>query len=608
MQFLSSFNEIFTKAKSSFLRFPITILWAIAGTVFTTWFVEQEFLKKDEIQYIRLILTFVLGVSWLIGTRLLVHFFKEEKGQKKTWLIILPLLFLTIYYFSLPTEQSAFENLKIPYRFVLFFLTGHLFVFFSAFIFSWDKRAYWNYLKNIVVAFTTSVLFSMALYLGLILAIMALKFLFQIDIHDKIYFELFIFCLGIINTWIFVSDLENQVQSRNTINYPNALLVFVKYILVPLTLLYLIILYAYSAKILFNWSLPKGWVSYLVVALSILGFVIHILINPIRKTIDSKIIKGFYPWFYIALLPLIGLLFVSIYTRISAYGFTENRYFVLLLACWILGMTIYLLVSKRKKLKYFPMSVAILSMFASFGIWGAFSVSNKSQISEFKSLYSKIKANDFNVTNEEKLQFNSISQYLNERKLLPNVSDVLGFDPTKVFKTDEWNIVNKLSDTLDMKVTDIAKLRGKLDNAYFNAKYNEPLYVKGYDYVGHIYFDSYEVNRSTKSVEPFNKILNYNFRLRHNPQSEIIITKENDTIHHIDMTPMINALLKTNTGTSRYGNNSEIDQKIMTIIEEYDDMKLKIYFTDIQLKTKTDSTNTTPKVISCGATVLIKEK
>ena len=108
-------------------------------------------------------------------------------------------------------------------------------------------------------------------------------------------------------------------------------------------------LYAYSLKIVINWNLPKGWVSYLVIALSFLGFIVLILINPIQKSIDSRTINKFHPWFYYLLLPLIALLFVAIFRRINEYGITENRYFVFMLACWILAMTLYILFSKRKK-------------------------------------------------------------------------------------------------------------------------------------------------------------------------------------------------------------------------------------------------------------------
>lgn len=388
----------------------------------------------DEFHYIKVIMIFVLGLSWLISTRLLVRYFKSE-NKKYTWLMLIPIVFLIIYYFYLPNNSTDFQNETIPIRYALYFITGHLTIFFSPFIFTWNKISYWNYLKIIFNSFAKSILFSLVIYLGLTLALVALEYLFQFEVEGERYLELFIYCLGIINTWLFVADLPKDIHKKEGVNYPKALLVFVKYILIPLTILYLIILYAYSIKILINWNLPKGWVSYLVIALSILGFIIHILINPIRKTTNSKIIKNFYPWFYYALLPMLTLLFAAIYKRITDYGFTENRYLLLIVSLWIVGMSLYILFSKQKKLIYFPMSIALLSIMIYFGFWGVFSVSKNSQIKRYKKVYASIKAEGFKVKYTEKSELQSITRYLVKRNAIDKVSDVLGYKPTNVLKT-----------------------------------------------------------------------------------------------------------------------------------------------------------------------------
>jgi len=85
--------------------------------------------------------------------------------------------------------------------------------------------------------------------------------------------------------------------------------------------------------------------------LALLGFIIHVMVNPIQKTIKSWVINKFNPWFYNLLLPLVVLLFIAIFRRIRDYGITENRYFVLIIAIWILAMVLFLLLSKKKQLK-----------------------------------------------------------------------------------------------------------------------------------------------------------------------------------------------------------------------------------------------------------------
>ena len=75
----------------------------------------------DEFHYIKVIMIFVLGLSWLISTRLLVRYFKSE-NKKYTWLMLIPIVFLIIYYFYLPNNSTDFQNETIPIRYALYFI------------------------------------------------------------------------------------------------------------------------------------------------------------------------------------------------------------------------------------------------------------------------------------------------------------------------------------------------------------------------------------------------------------------------------------------------------------------------------------------------------
>ena len=74
-----------------------------------------------------------------------------------------------------------------------------------------------------------------------------------------------------------------------------------------------------------------------------------LLIHPIRTREGNRWIQTFGRWFYLALFPLIVLLFVAISERLGTYGITENRYFILVLACWLLGIALYMLLSQRDR-------------------------------------------------------------------------------------------------------------------------------------------------------------------------------------------------------------------------------------------------------------------
>jgi len=583
MKIIPSLGEIVSKAKNTFNRFPLTLSWAIIGTFFTLFTIEND--TFDDIFTGIIILIFALGISWLIATR----FFLDQFKKKNYWVFLIPLCFLTAFYFSIDIDAYRIDKNSII-RFFLYFIAGHLFVMIAPFFIKWDKSAYFNYLKAVFISIVRSLFFSLILYLGIVLALLAVKHLFNVDFKGDRFLQVFVICIGIVNTWIYLSDFPKDIHNQLTINYTKALEVLVKYILIPLVILYLIILYAYSLKIVINWNLPKGWVSYLVNALSFLGFIVQTLINPIQKTINSRAIRRFHPWFYYLLLPLIGLLFVAIFRRINEYGITENRYFVLVLAFWILAMTLYMIFSKQQRIKIFPLSLAIITMLISFGFWGAFSISTKSQVQQFEKVYTDIKNTGFSTTFEKKNQLRSIIRYLNEKDELEKVTATLGYNPKTTFKTEShWQLQKKLMDSLNIKVTDNPEKPYRA--YYYNLDdFNITLDLKNYDFLKRLYITLHE-NK--------NSINQYQLTLTENSNILEISTGE-DLIGEIDCSEMIKKLKDQEQ-------NYNLPLNLMTIEQHFKMLNVKLIFQSISLSNIDDDTKE-EYVSNATIYVLIKEK
>jgi hypothetical protein len=140
-----------------------------------------------------------------------------------------------------------------------------------------------------------------------------------------------------------------------------------------------VILLAYEIKILIQWELPKGLVSNLILGYAVFGILSLLLIFPIREQAENKWIKTFSRTFYFLMLPLLVLLFIAAGTRIFLYGITELRYFLMLLACWLLFITIYFLLSRKQNIKIIPVSLSLLTLLSIYGPQSAFSVSSYSQ-------------------------------------------------------------------------------------------------------------------------------------------------------------------------------------------------------------------------------------
>ena len=102
-------------------------------------------------------------------------------------------------------------------RYILYFLAGHLLIFVAPFLLKWNTPAFFNYLKSVFAAIARSFLFSLILYLGIVLALLALMFLFNVDFDNKRFLQVFIICLGIVNTSIYLSDFPKDIHSETTV-------------------------------------------------------------------------------------------------------------------------------------------------------------------------------------------------------------------------------------------------------------------------------------------------------------------------------------------------------------------------------------------------------
>ncbi len=449
------FSEIGSRSISAFKRFPLASLWAVIGTLLCMCWLEVDESNFFEF-YRNEILVLSLGVSWLMATK----FFIEQFSNPGKWwyLNLITFSLLAAYYFTLP-EYSNYNSVILLTRWLLYLLAGHVFLFFAPFVRTWNSAAFWNYLKDIFIALGRSLLFSGVLYLGLVFALLAIDALFDLQIETRVYGQLFIFCLGIVNTGVYLSDFPDNIQQDDRIHYNRPLEVFVKFILVPLIAIYLLILYLYSLKILIAWELPEGWISNMISVLAILGFIIQIIIDPIRKRHPSFLIRKFYPWFYILLAPLLILLFVAVFRRISDYNFTESRYFLMLLSFWILGIFVYLLSSRKKQLRVLPISLFLLIVLSSFGPWGAFQVSARAQVTELREVFSEITAEGKDITQEKANRFQNIVRYLAHRNQLHRTVPVLGFNPETAFKDfDYYSIGNKILDSLEIRTDAVSDI------------------------------------------------------------------------------------------------------------------------------------------------------
>ncbi len=369
-------------------RFPATILAAMTGVVILIVLVEHGNSSNEEL-LARIWMSAQLGLALLTG----VVAFAESAGwspQRRRLAQGIGVVALAAYgWYLFVQPNDGFENLHLP-RYMILLVVAHLFVSVAPYLNRRSVADFWEYNRRLFANFVVGATFTMILFAGLGLAILAVDQLFNLNISERIYARLFILLAGIFNTSYFLYHFPEKYEFESADASYNAVFRnLCKYILIPIVGLYFLILYAYSAKIIGTWSLPRGWVGSLVIGFSVAGIFTYLLNFYLPQFDDSKWVNLYKKWFWWIVLPLTVLLFVAVGTRINDYGVTEPRFIVMQIGVWLTITCLYFLFSKTDNIKFIPISLGLIALSIAVGPFNAFSVARRSQAGIVKSILEK---------------------------------------------------------------------------------------------------------------------------------------------------------------------------------------------------------------------------
>ena len=529
---------------------------AIVATVFCIRKVQvsnQDF--DHHFWYYNVIASAYLGMLLSIALTVLAEKRRVGRRARAAWQAAVVAI-AVLYYLSMPDHYTQ----QALIHFFLYALGLHWLVAFVAFS-GRENNGFWVFNKKLFLRILTSVLYTGVLYLGLALALLAIDQLFNVNIDEKLYPDIWFVLVGVFNTWFFLSGFPADYESPAVItDYPRGLKIFTQFVLLPILTVYLLILYAYLFRIIFTATWPYGWVSYLVLGFSVAGILAILLVWPLREEENNKWISGYSRFFYFALFPLIVMLYIAIRKRIAAYGITELRYFVLVLAIWLLAMAVYFLFSKRKSIRLIPLSLCVAAFLTSFGPWGAAGVSLYSQQHRLKDLLvkdkilvdGKISGTTDELSLKDRKEITGITRYIVEmhgyRVLQPwfrENLDSLVKDPLRhPYFTDSRNATDAETLLKAMKVkptnswaSDSSVNEEDEETFYVNLRSNEEdaVAVKGYDYLVR------QVMVGFKNESGF-KLDKYSFHFRlDTEQNRLTFFPDKDSALVLDLLPVATA-------------------------------------------------------------------
>lgn len=410
MSKLPSLQNVLNAIQKTVLRFPLEAITAILGTIFAIILNEIKYNNPNKEFYQKALMSSSLCLVLFLSVSLFFLSSNKKKILRFTTSLLLGSL-VVAFVFSFRERITQTE----AQQFFVLNIALHLLVSFAGFLpKKYNQEEFWEFNKQLFLRILTSGLYSVVLYGGLALAILAVEKLFHFEFYNNIYLYIFFTIFGIFNTIFFLNGVP-EIDTEEIpleLNYPKGLKNFTQYVLLPLISLYLVILICYEAKILVTLSLPVGWVSYLVLAFAIVGILSFLLVHPIANENGNLWMRTFNRWFYFLLIPLLALLFWAILYRINLYGFTPERYYVLLLSIWLAVVVAYFLIQKHPKIKFIPISMCLAGLFSIIGPQSANSVSKYSQLSRFENYIQKTDGKK--LTFEQEQELSSIVDFLED--------------------------------------------------------------------------------------------------------------------------------------------------------------------------------------------------
>ncbi len=432
-------------AGETFARFPLALLCGIAAAASASWIVESS----EEFSAVRWLMTAALGLSLFTALETRAARFPDRRALRAS-LLGLGVLLLAGFYLG----TGRWLDPILARRFAQAALAFHLFAAVLAYWRIDERRGFWQFNRRLFERILVSTIFAGVLYLGLVLALLALDKLFGLDVRDETYAHLGFAIAFVFHPAYFLGGVPHDLaELEGRTDYPAGLKIFSQYILVPLAIVYLLILTAYLGRVAITRIWPSGWIGWLVSGVSVLGILALLLVHPVRERAENRWVATFSRGFWIALLPALAMLFLSIAQRVQQYGVTENRYFLFVFALWLAGLAIFYIVRRSGGIQVIPWSLALIAVGTAFGPWGAYSVSERSQTDRLRAALERhglledvrVQAVEADVPFEDRREIGAGLRYLAEHHGTASVAAWFETPPAEV----------------DSLQTEIAKRRGR---------------------------------------------------------------------------------------------------------------------------------------------------
>jgi hypothetical protein len=359
---MSAKLKLVVRFTSVLRRFPIT--FAFLGILIIAAFVMGAINLDDK--NLTLTIWYLFNAAFLSAAMKLLR--EEKHGIVLE--IVLQLALLGFWIYACRTVTGDYDE-----AFVLAMASISVLVFIACFINSFYRDRndvpLVNFTIRMVVVLLASGIVTLAFMLAIFLIMSALHILFKVNVTDYAFFMTAVISWGLLFPTLLLEYVpEGEAKHDYSTDLGKFISGVAKWLILPITAVYMLILYVYAIKILVTWTLPNGWVSIPITVCFALCLLLLFLLYPEAYSENEKpLFREVRRWLPVALLPLLILMSVGIFKRIDDYGFTVKRLYLLLFNLWCYGTCFGLVFSRGKRLWWIPATFALGFLLSSVGPW-----------------------------------------------------------------------------------------------------------------------------------------------------------------------------------------------------------------------------------------------
>lgn len=438
--------------KNVFARFAFVFIFAFLSMIFAVILNHKENDILEKVLYWSVL-------SMFLSTTISL-FFEQRKFGKSAKLLT----------FLIPFAILGFGSFYLDMYFYTFaFLSVFLSLVFSKFLFrSSCNEAFLLFVGGGVRAFIFGFVVFVILSLAISLITFSIEYLFGVRtnswISDLLIVANFVFVpFFILSNIPKVDDFNAKDLDCNRFSCT-----LVQNIFVPLLSVYALILYVYFAKITLFFELPKGGLSWMILSFSSLVIFVKILLLSVQN--KHKLAKIFDKFSVYSLIVPLVFLAIAVFRRISDYGITEARFFLLFAFLWLGFVVVFLLLKRHFKYIFISLFVGFFALSLPFLDAGKIAVN--SQMKRFQTMLKKNK-----ILQDGKIIAQDLPQ--KARQDLEKLASYLFYRNAFGKKTLEQSLNKKIDSFFDLKNLLFANNVFELSGSSFS---NQGVNVKGYDY------------------------------------------------------------------------------------------------------------------------------